>query len=91
MEWPYRERRRLLESFDLRAPAWLNHGCVDDGPTLFAAVVEQGLEGAVAKWLDGVYRPGERDWLKVKNRAYWRFGQEGEVASSRRGTGVAII
>ena len=24
------------------------------------------------------------DWLKIKNRAYWRFGQELELATSRR-------
>jgi hypothetical protein len=22
------------------------------------------------------YRPGERGWIKVKHRGYWRFGQE---------------
>jgi ATP-dependent DNA ligase len=45
--------------------------------------VRQGLEGIVAKSRKGAYRPGERDWLKVKNRAYWRFGEELELARSR--------
>lgn len=54
------------------------------GPALFAAVVEQGLEGIVAKRHSGAYRSGERDWLKIKNRRYWRFGQELELAQSRR-------
>jgi ATP-dependent DNA ligase len=62
----------------------------DDGPALFAAVVEQGLEGIVAKPRASTYRPGERDWLKVKNRSYWRFGQELELAQSRRRTSAII-
>jgi ATP-dependent DNA ligase len=51
---------------------------------LFAAVVHQGLEGIVAKPRSRTYRPGEREWLKVKNRGYWRFGQE--TTQSRRRT-----
>ena len=36
----------------------------------------------VAKRRDSVYGPGVRGWVKVKNRAYWRFGQEPERAGS---------
>ncbi len=61
-----------------------------DGQALFAAVVEQGLEGIVAKRRAGTYRPGEREWLKVKNRSYWRFGQELELAQSRRHARMTI-
>jgi ATP-dependent DNA ligase len=43
-------------------------------------VSEKGLEGLVAKRLSGRYRPGERDWTKVKNRAYWRYEMEREAA-----------
>jgi hypothetical protein len=38
----------------------------------------------VAKRLTDPYRPGERGWLKAKNRSYWRFQQEREFAQSRR-------
>jgi ATP-dependent DNA ligase len=31
------------------------------------------LEGIIAKKLSQPYKPGERLWLKVKNRGYWRF------------------
>ena len=55
-----------------------------NGPALFAAVVEAELEGIVAKRLTDPYRPGERGWLKAKNRSYWRFQQEREFAQSRR-------
>jgi ATP-dependent DNA ligase len=62
----------------------------DDGQALFAAVVEQGLEGIVAKPRTSTYRLGQPGWLKIKNRGYWRFGQELELAQSRRGTRVTI-
>jgi hypothetical protein len=51
---------------DLRGPAWCLADVFDDGPALFAAVVQQGLKGVVAKRWSGTYRPGERDWLKMK-------------------------
>jgi bifunctional non-homologous end joining protein LigD len=84
LEFAYSERRRILESLNLHGPAWCTAEVFDDGPALFAAVVAQGLEGIVAKRSSGAYRPGERDWLKIKNRKYWRFGQELELAQSRR-------
>ena len=44
----------------------------EDGERLFRSVEAIGLEG-VAKKLGQRYRPGERLWVKVKNRDYWRF------------------
>jgi hypothetical protein len=35
-----------------------------------------------AKRRSASYRPGERGWIKVKNRAYWRYGEE--IESLRR-------
>ena len=46
---------------------------LEDGEALFAAVCERGLEGIVAKLRSEPYRSGERAWVKVKNRAYWRY------------------
>jgi hypothetical protein len=54
----------------------------DDGPALFAAVCSEGLEGVVAKRRSERYRPGERRWIKTKNRDYWRYAEE--VESLRR-------
>ena len=51
-----------------------------NGQALFEVVCEHELEGVVAKRLDGRYRPGERDWVKTKNRAYWRWELEREGA-----------
>jgi len=47
---------------------------------VFAVACERGLEGVVAKPLSSRYRPGERAWLKVKNRDYWRYPLEREAA-----------
>ncbi len=57
---------------------------------MFAAVVGAELEGVVAKRLREPYRPGERGWLKTKNRAYWRFGQERDLARGGTRRGVTI-
>jgi ATP-dependent DNA ligase len=43
---------------------------------LFAAVERGGFEGMVAKRLSERYRPGERRWIKIKNRRYWRYAGE---------------
>jgi len=77
---PYSERRELLESLEVDG-FWFLPPVFEDGPAMFASVCEQGLEGVVAKRRDSVYGPGVRGWVKVKNRSYWRFGQELERAS----------
>lgn len=38
------------------------------------------LEGVVAKRRASLYRPGERGWVKIKNREYWRYELEREGA-----------
>jgi ATP-dependent DNA ligase len=48
----------------------------EDGEALFAAVCEHGLEGVVAKRLHDWYRPGQRGWVKQKNKDYWRYPEE---------------
>jgi ATP-dependent DNA ligase len=52
----------------------------DDGAALFEAVCERELEGVVAKRRSGRYRPGERGWVKIKNRNYWRHELDRETA-----------
>ena len=54
----------------------------EDGPTLFDAVCARGLEGVVAKRLRDQYKPGERLWIKTKNRAAPRFAEERARAMS---------
>jgi|tagenome__1003787_1003787.scaffolds.fasta_scaffold19948670_1 bifunctional non-homologous end joining protein LigD len=86
---PYTARRQLLETLPLPAPAVVAP-VYDDGEALFAGVQAEGLEGIVAKRRDGIYRPGERGWIKIKNRDYWRFGQELELAQASRRVRVTI-
>ena len=58
---------------------------VEPNPVTEAGPVQdQGLEGIVAKPLASKYQPGERRWSKVKNRDYWRYGQELEAMQNRR-------
>ena len=73
---PYMRRRDLLERLDVGGGFWFLPPVFDDGPALLAATCEQGLEGVVAKRRHSLYWPGERGWIKVKNRDYWRFGRE---------------
>jgi bifunctional non-homologous end joining protein LigD len=79
---PYGDRRNLLDTLDLNGPHWTTPCTFDDGEALREAVCERGLEGVVAKKLDGRYWPGTRRWIKWKNPDYWR--RESEVERFRR-------
>ena len=81
---PYSERRAQLEALNLNGPYWRTPGVFDDGPALFDAICDRELEGIVAKGVDGRYRPGERGWIKIKNRNYWRYELERESAIKMR-------
>jgi bifunctional non-homologous end joining protein LigD len=81
---PYRERRRILEDMRLDAPHWKTSAVFDDGAALWEAVCEHELEGVVAERRSGRYLPGERGWIKTKNRDYWRWELEREGALNRR-------
>jgi ATP-dependent DNA ligase len=68
---PLRARRQRLETV-VRActnPRFVfSEGIVGPGRAFFEAVCQYGLEGVVAKRLDGRYRPGRRAWIKIKPR-----------------------
>jgi bifunctional non-homologous end joining protein LigD len=93
---PYAERHALLEEITIDgSPSVVEVvGSFEDGPALWDAIVERGLEGVVAKRERKPYQPGERLWVKTKNRATARFreelaGAEG-IACRRLGPGVAL-
>ena len=68
---PLTERRATLERLGLDGVPQVQLSPVyDDGPALFTATAEQGLEGVIAKRRDSVYRPGRRSpsWVKVPHR-----------------------
>lgn len=58
----------MLEHLDLNGSRWFTPDWFDDGEALFAVVVEQGLEGIVAKRRTSPYRSGERAWIKIRSR-----------------------
>jgi bifunctional non-homologous end joining protein LigD len=84
---PYAERRALLEALDLEGPRVRLVATFEDGAALFAAVCERGLEGVVAKRERDPYRPGERQWVKTKNRATVRFAEERDGVGRRVAAG----
>jgi bifunctional non-homologous end joining protein LigD len=63
-------RREMLLGLGLEKSAWQVPASYDDGPMLFDATLQQGLEGIVSKRLDSRYRFGERSpaWLKFAHR-----------------------
>jgi len=71
LEESYDERRAALESLHLAGDTFITTESFRDvpGPEVFAAAVQNGLEGVVAKRRDSPYRPGRRsaDWVKVKS------------------------
>ena len=79
MDEPYSKRRQILERIEFRRRAHVPE-VFDDEAALFEAVCEQELEGVVAKRRRERYRPGERAWVKSKNRDYWRWEMEREGA-----------
>ena len=79
----WEQRRAVLEELDLKTECSRLTDVFDDGQVLFDAACEHGLEGLVAKRRNGLYRPGHRGWVKVKNPNYWR--REPELASVTRG------
>jgi bifunctional non-homologous end joining protein LigD len=70
LDRPLQERRATLERLELHGPHWQVPPAYDDGPALYAATREQGLEGVVSKRRRSTYQPGVRskDWLKFPHR-----------------------
>jgi bifunctional non-homologous end joining protein LigD len=66
LDRPLEERRATLERLELHGAHWQVPPAYDDGPALFAATREQGLEGVVSKRRASSYQPGRRskDWVK---------------------------
>jgi bifunctional non-homologous end joining protein LigD len=67
---PLAQRRTILEGIGLAGPGVQVPPTYGDGDALYAATLEQGLEGVVSKRLSSRYRPGRRspDWLKFAHR-----------------------
>jgi bifunctional non-homologous end joining protein LigD len=81
---PYQERRALLEQLVAENEQVRLVATFEDGQALFDAVCDRGLEGVVAKRLRDRYRPGDRGWVKTKNKSTRRFAEELAGATSQR-------
>ena len=86
MMQPDAVRGELLEELELESQHVRLVATFEDGEALFAAVCERGLEGIVAKRDGDPYRPGDRLWVKTKNRATARFAEERDRATRHRST-----
>jgi bifunctional non-homologous end joining protein LigD len=87
MPRPYSERRRLLESLQLKGRYWQTPpSSIGDGEATLAASKKLGFEGVMAKRLDSSYQPGKRSeaWLKIKNHQ----GQELVIGGWLPGAGA---
>ena len=64
---PHSERRATLDRLALPADHWQLSPLYSDGPALFAATRERGLEGVVSKRRSSTYHPGRRssNWIKA--------------------------
>ena len=80
---PYSERRALLDQLELETERVRLVATFEDGEALFSAVCKRGLEGVVAKRDRAPYRPGERVWVKTKNRGTARFAAERDGVGRR--------
>ena len=80
---PYSAHRTLLEELDLESTGcgWSRRSRTERRCS--AAVCARGLEGVVAKRQRDPYRPGDRAWVKTKNRATARFAEEREGIGRR--------
>ena len=85
---PYEQRRALLEELHVDGPCVQTIATFEDGDALFRVMCDRGLEGVVAKRLRDPYRPGERLWVKTKNRATARFADETAGVRGRVATRV---
>jgi bifunctional non-homologous end joining protein LigD len=97
----FAERRGTLERLDTTAVANLALSpTYADGPALFAATAQRGMEGVVAKRVDGVYRPGTRSpgWVKATHRTVqacvvggWRPENVGTARVSATRVGALLL
>jgi bifunctional non-homologous end joining protein LigD len=90
VDLPLSERRKRLEKLlDQRNRTVRLSEAFGDGEALYAAAVEQGLEGVIAKRADSRYLPGKRtrDWLKVKTHGRQEFVIAGYTKGQGRRSG----
>lgn len=86
---PLTVRRAELESLGIGSAHWQVPPAYDDGPMLFSATEQQGLEGILSKRRGSTYVSGRRsnDWMKFPHRptlSYVVGGWRRETGSDSR-------
>jgi ATP-dependent DNA ligase len=94
-DWSYGERRAGLEALlgNAAAPVYLTPATHDRSlaQDWFELFEGDGLDGVIAKRVDEAYKPGRRDWLKIKHLRTvdcvvagfrWNRGEEGRSVGS---------
>jgi hypothetical protein len=62
----------------------------DAGAARVCALADEGQLRVAKRWRS-CYRPGERGWVKVKNRSYWRYELERGAAIKRKRRTAALV
>lgn len=63
---PLLDRKQLLDKIFIPTPTTTLSPFTKDGGALYAVVEQKRWEGVIGKHERGIYRPGVRDWLKIK-------------------------
>lgn len=89
---PYRTRRKLLTTLELRPSLHLVESTTDQTTALrwWEDYRPVGIEGLVAKRLADPYRPGQRDWLKLRHRSTEDFLVVGVTGTAERPSGLVL-
>jgi bifunctional non-homologous end joining protein LigD len=94
MDRPFTKRRERLEELTLMGPSWqVSPAHVGQGTAMLDAATRTGLEGIVAKRLDGIYEPGRRsgNWLKIKIVQRQEFVVGGWTPEENRSRGLGSL
>jgi bifunctional non-homologous end joining protein LigD len=94
IEAPWSARRAILEGLALDGERAVATIVCDDGPALFTATAQMGVEGIVAKRRESPYRCGprrSRSWLKIKHRGAGYFDLIGWRPPARSRPGVVVL
>ncbi len=92
---PLKQRREILDGLGLAASTWQVPATYDDGPMLFDATLQQGLEGIVSKRLSSRYVFDSRTphWQKFahRHRLSYVIGGWRPVEGSENNIGAVLV
>jgi ATP-dependent DNA ligase len=87
---PYADRRALLDALELEGPGGGRRRRLRTVRPYSRRLAGMDSRASSRKKRPEPDRPGERAWVKVKHRHYWRFGEERESAWLGRTADLAL-